>query len=154
MWGEKPGDTVQLHIRRGGADQTVSLPLEQGVDERKPLVSLFVTRDRTPEWIAWTPLGPYDASGRDAERYLGWHFNPARLGEAVRFASADAYRERLHKPGLLKPLLSHANLTDALRELDRPAAVPRATILCAIDDADPARVGEGDARQILIRDPR
>src|SRR5205814_4909516 len=50
MWGEKPGDTVQLHIRRNGADQTVSLPLEQGVDERKPLVSLYVSRDRTPEW--------------------------------------------------------------------------------------------------------
>ena len=128
--------------------------LEQGADERKPLASLLVTRDEPPGWIAWTPLGPYDASGRAAERFLGWHFNPARLGAPVRFARADAYRERLHKPGLLRPLFALANLTDALRDLDRPVALPRATIICAIDAADPVRFGVGGAGQILVRQPR
>ncbi|HEY1381231.1 MAG TPA: hypothetical protein VGF55_30810, partial [Gemmataceae bacterium] len=120
----------------------------------KPLASLFVTRGKTPEWIAWTPLGPYDAGGREVERYFGWHFNPTRPGEPVRFARADAYRERLHKPGLLKPLFAHANLTDALRELDRPVALPRATILCSVDGAGPVRFGDGGAEQLLVRQPR
>jgi WD40 repeat protein len=154
IWDEKPGDTVRLHIRRGGATQAVAVVLEQGVDEWKPLVSLFATRDKTPGWIAWTPLGPYDTSGREVERFLGWHFNPTRLGEPVHYARADAYRERLHKPGLLKPLLALSNLTDALRVLDRPVALPRATILCAIDAADPVRFGAGEADQILVRQPR
>jgi WD40 repeat protein len=152
VWEEKPGTVVQLRIRRRGAEQTVGVKLEQGADERKPLLSLFVTRGPTPEWIAWTPLGPYDSSGRDAERYLGWHFNPTRLGEPVRFARADAYRERLHKPGLLKPLLAHGNLTDALREIDVPAALPKATILCSVDAAGPPRLG-GGAEHILVRQP-
>jgi hypothetical protein len=154
MWREKPGDEIQLQIRRRGADQTVNLRLEQGVDERKPLVSLFVSQGRAPEWIAWTPLGPYDSSSRDAEGFLGWHFNPSKLGEPVRFAVAEAYRERLHKPGLLKPLLAHANLTDALRELDKPVSVPRATIFCSVDAASPVRFGGGVAEQILVRQPR
>ena len=118
----------------------MNLRLEQGVDERKPLVSLFVSQGQAPEWIAWTPLGPYDSSSRDAEGFLGWHFNPSKLGEPVRFAVAEAYWERLHKPGLLKPLLAHANLTDALRELDKPVSVPRATIFCSVDAASPGAI--------------
>jgi WD40 repeat protein len=154
VWDTKPGDTVQLHVRRGGAEQVVAVVVEQGADERKPLFSLLVTRDQAPAWIAWTPLGPYDASGRDVERYLGWHFNPAVLGEPVRFARAGVYRERLFKPGLLKPVLALANLTEALRVVDRPVALPRATIRCAIDAADPVRFGAGGADQLLVRQPR
>ena len=55
---------------------------------------------------------------------------------------------------MLKPLLALANLTDALRELDRPVSLPRATILCAIDAAEPVRFGAGGAEQILVRQPR
>src|SRR5262249_24977805 len=151
IWPEKPGDSVRMTIRRGGAEQPVDIALEQGVDERKPLVSLFLNRKSPPQWIAWTPQGPYDASGPEAERYLGWHFNPAKFGEPVRFAQIDAYRERLHKPGLLKPLLTHASLADALRELDRPVALPRATLFCEVEGAGPVRFGDGAAEQILVR---
>jgi hypothetical protein len=152
VWREKPGGTVKLDIERQGAARTVGVVLGQGVDERKPLLSLFVTRDAPPEWVAWTPLGPYDASGREAERYVGWHFNPPRLGGAVRFARADAYRERLNKPGLLKALLAHGNLADALRELDKPVSLPKPTLILALGDA--AAVPNGQAEQVLVRDPR
>ena len=154
LWNEKPGDLMPLRVRRGSGEQIVNLKLEQGIDERKPLVSLFVSRGRTPDWIAWTPVGPYDVGSRDAERFLGWHFNPSKLGEPVRFARADAYRERLHKQGLLRLLLAHASLTEALRELDRPVAIPRATIFCAVDANVPVRFGDGAAEQVLVRQPR
>src|SRR5262249_51213385 len=78
----------------------------------------------------------------------------ARPGEPVRFAGAEAYRERLHKPGLLKAVLDHANLTDALRELEKPVSLPRATILTAVDAADPVRFAAGGAEQVLGRQPR
>lgn len=151
---EKPGDTVQLRLRRAGEEKTVSLKLDQGVDERKPLATLFVTRNAAPEWIAWTPLGPYDTGGRATERFLGWHFNPAKLGEPVRFAGADAYRERMYKPGLLKSLLASANVTDAIRALERAAALPRATIFCSVEGAGPVQFGDGATDQVLVHEPR
>src|SRR5262249_31435904 len=117
VWEEKPGDALRLNVRRNGAAQAVAVTLDQGIDERKPLASVFVTGDRAAGGIAWTPRGPYDPGGGGGERSLGWPFNPPRPGEPVRFAGADAYREKLHKPGLLKALLDHANFTDALRDL-------------------------------------
>ncbi len=152
-WDKRPGETLRLNVRRNGAARVVAVTLDQGTDERKPLASVFVTGDRAPEWIAWTPLGPYDVGGHEAERYLGWHFNPARPGEPVRFAAAAAYRERMNKPGLLKAILDHANLTDALRALEKPVSLPRATILTAVDVADPVRLAVGGAEQILVRQP-
>jgi WD40 repeat protein len=154
LWAEKPGTDVQLNVRRNGQPQAVKVTLDQGIDERKPLATVFVSRDQQPQWIAWNPQGPYDVGARDAERFLGWHFNPAKSGEPVRFAKADAYRERLHKPGLLRSLLTNANLGDALRELDRPVSVPRPTIFCSIDGVDPVRFGGEATEQILIRQPK
>lgn len=154
LWAEKPGSKVQLDVRRNGQGQLAPLTLDQGIDERKPLASLFVSRDQQPRWIAWNPQGPYDVSGRDAEQFLGWHFNPTRPGDPVRFAKAEAYRERLHKPGMLRSLLANANLGDALRELDKPVAVPKPTIFCSVDGVEPVRFGGGAAEQILVRQPR
>jgi len=154
LWGGKPGGTVSLQVRRGAEGRVARVVLEQGVDDSKPLFSLFVTADRAPEWIAWTPLGPYDASSREAERYLGWHFNPKQLGGPVRFAPADAYREQQHKPGLLKPLLARGNLADALGELvEKP--IPRASILWAVESDGPEPAGGGDGESaVLVRAPR
>ena len=68
--------------RERGRRWTCRSTVGQGTDERKPLMSLFVfARGRSRprrHWIAWTMLGPYDASSRAAEDYLGWHFNPER----------------------------------------------------------------------------
>ncbi|MCI0459726.1 MAG: hypothetical protein L0Z62_22475, partial [Gemmataceae bacterium] len=76
---QPPGKTVDLRVQDGqGQGRTVTLEVGQGVDERKPLLSLFVTRGGKPEerdWLGWNPLGFYESSSPRAERYFGWHFN-------------------------------------------------------------------------------
>src|SRR5690606_24126173 len=84
-WRRNPGDSLTVRRLRGGVTAEVSLPIGQGTDERKPLFSLFVARnplegERLGDagrwgWIAFTPLGPFDSSNIDFERYLGWHIN-------------------------------------------------------------------------------
>src|SRR5439155_25034078 len=72
----KPGDRVTLRLA-GGKETT--LPLDRVIDERKPPLSLFITRDQ--DWIGWSPTGPSESSGLKAENYLGWHIgtnNPDR----------------------------------------------------------------------------
>src|SRR5262249_35475499 len=64
----KPGEEVTLNL---SGNRAVKVPLSQAIDERKPLLSLFVTRE--DDWIGWSPVGPYEASGLRAETYLGWH---------------------------------------------------------------------------------
>src|SRR5262249_33192540 len=59
----KPGESLVVRRLRGGeAPQDVALRLGQAVDERKPLLTLFVARG-APEgergWIGWNPFGPY-----------------------------------------------------------------------------------------------
>src|SRR5262249_42034720 len=54
----KPGAEVTLNLR---GNRAVKVRLSQAIDERKPLLSLFVTRDN--DWIGWSPMGPYEASG-------------------------------------------------------------------------------------------
>jgi WD40 repeat protein len=83
LWNQKPGAEVLLQIERDGARRNVAIKVTQGIDEQKPLLFLFVTAKR--EWIAWTPIGPYDASSLEAERYLGWQFNPKKFAAPVLF---------------------------------------------------------------------
>ncbi|HUG90281.1 MAG TPA: hypothetical protein VML55_05585 [Planctomycetaceae bacterium] len=101
----KPGTTVALQVARDGRPQTLEAAVGQGIDERKPLFSLFVTPDRK-SWIGWQPLGKYDAGSRAAEAYLGWHFNTGRADQPARFASAEQYREENFTPGLLRDLVA------------------------------------------------
>jgi len=152
MVGERPGTTLRLDVRRGEAMQPVRVKLGRIADERKPLATLFVTRGAAPEWIAWSPHGFFDAGNRDAERFLGWHFNPAKPGEGVRFAAAAAYRQQMHKPGLLQPLFGEADLTKALRILEPPVVVARPTLQLEMEGAGPLPVDE--AAPLLVRDPR
>jgi WD40 repeat protein len=153
LWDLRPGNKVKLRVLRDGNPQDVELDVGQGVDDRRPLLSLFVTPgpNDTWQWIAWTPIGPYDSSGRAVERYLGWHFNPRRLEEPVRFAEAGEYRKKLYKPGLLKALLVHADVHQALADVPLPP-VPRPSL-----DVQLASFGTGpldpDKGQYLVRYP-
>jgi WD40 repeat protein len=122
----KPGSTVVLRTRPPGAAAAadVKLTVDQGTDERKPLLSLFVTRGPDREWIAWTSMGPYDASSRGAEDYLGWHFNPdkpadpGKPAEPVAFVRADKYRKDYEKKGILEHVVRRANVPEALKDYE------------------------------------
>jgi WD40 repeat protein len=110
VWAIKPGSTVWLEVKRQGVAGLLRVPVEtgQGVEARNPLFSLFITDDgkADPEWVAWSPQGPYDAHGATIDEYVGWHFNPAKVGEPVKFAELKAYREKYRKPGLVGSLLT------------------------------------------------
>ncbi len=110
-----PGKRVTLRIAGKG---DVALTLGQGIDERKPLFSLFVAPDRRLkkwDWVGWSPVGPYDSSDRTVERLIGWHENKGTIERpAVRFSLAEEYRRDYFKPGILKDLLDYGNPGQAL----------------------------------------
>ncbi len=118
----KPGESIAVARQRGERPaETIQLAVTQGADERKPLVTLFVTRGQPAGWIGWSPLGPYESSGGPTEQLLGWHFNAPSLNQPVRFATADEY-QHLRREGLVEHLLSAGSLPDDKpKPLDRPA---------------------------------
>jgi hypothetical protein len=153
LWDVKPQSKVWLHIDRNGAKQTVELVLGQGVDEQKPLLSLFITGDRgqARQWIAWTPTGPYDSSGKEVERYLGWHFNPTRLEQPAKFAHADAYRARFLKPKLLKALVAYGDYHKAIEEIDKPPPIPKPDMNVEVDGLPSGLLLPDGEGHILVR---
>ncbi len=95
------------------AREDVALLLGQAIDERKPLLSLFVARQgpgKPLDWLAWNPFGPYDASGPGIASLFGWHFNALdRPEEPARFALATSY-PKFHREGLARDLIRDGRL--------------------------------------------
>ena len=153
----KPGESIALARQRAGqAAETIQLLVTQGADERKPLVTLFVTRGEPAGWIGWSPLGPYESSGGATEQLLGWHFNAPLPSEPVRFATAGEY-QHLRREGLIESLLSEGSLPDDKpKPLDRPAMSIRLkqpgkeTVL--VDEGSPLRIsGQSAELELEIR---
>jgi WD40 repeat protein len=122
----KPGHSIALARRRAPQpSDTIQLVVAQGADERKPLFTLFITRDQPANWIGWSPLGPYDSNGAAVERLLGWHFNTGLPATPARYATADQY-QHLRREGLIEQLMDSGNLPQAApRRLDRPSMTVR-----------------------------
>jgi WD40 repeat protein len=142
VWETRPGAVLRLRVKGKGV---VALTVGQGIDERKPLFSLFVTRgarraDR--DWVGWNPLGPYETSTPRADRHLGWHLNTGRAAAPtafVSFAHAAKYRTRYFRRGILK-LLVRAG--DPARVPPRPVKrlpPPKTFVLVGDVPLDPAR---------------
>lgn len=113
-----PRTKITLRVQGKG---NVAVNVGQGIDERKPLFSLFVTggpRVDQWEWIGWSPIGPYEASDRKAERYIGWHFNTGDPLAPASFALADQYRKEYYREGILRHLMARGELAPALKDLD------------------------------------
>jgi WD40 repeat protein len=154
IWPAHAGEEVLLKVRDR---PELRLRVGQAIDERKPLFSLFLIREEAEKadrwhWIGWSPLGAYDASSRDAERYLGWHFNLLRAERPTSFAPADQYRDQYARKGLLQALLEKGNLADALASLPPPNLPPlRLTILVT----DQRQVLAPDADdQVIVKNPK
>lgn len=114
-------NTVVLRV----GQRDVTLQVDQGIDERKPLFSLFITRDN--EWVGWNPMGPYDRSDATAETLIGWHTNTANAEHPTTFVTADRYRKEYYKQGLLGALIAKGELSAAL-DLLRPKNVAEVAI--------------------------
>jgi WD40 repeat protein len=112
----RPGDQVAVTVAGKGL---VKLPVDRGVDERKPLFSLFLVRAPSQlEWICWSPAGPYDCSGAAAEAHLGWHTNTGDPAAPVSYAAAREYRKDYYREGILRELVAEADLSRALKKWD------------------------------------
>lgn len=146
----KPGSNVILRRGDAGGKDDVSLVVGQGIDERKPLFSLFISRADKPtdcEWIGWSPFAPYESSSPKAEKYLGWHFNTGDAQVPVRFAGASQYRKLYHRPGILEELIKEGALK--LGAIPQPRPVIG---LWAEESELPLRAEGGAVR--LARHPR
>ena len=114
MASRTPGQSVTIRRRRDGqAAQDVALVLGQAIDERKPLLTLFLAREgpeKPFEWLGWSPFGPYDSSGPGIASLFGWHFNaPDRPEAPARFALAEGY-PMFRREGLLRDLIREGRL--------------------------------------------
>ncbi len=112
----KPGTQVTLRV----GDKTLTLPVSRGIEERKPLFSLFLPR--SGGWVGWSPLGFYDASGPEAEKLLGWHTNTGQAVAPVTFARLEMYRKDFYREGVLADLAAGKPLVQARVQPPDPIA--------------------------------
>lgn len=119
-----PGGTLPVRVR--GKNAAVVLPVTRGVDERKPLFTLWVGPPAAGgrDWVGWSPAGPYDASGSAAEAAIGWLTNTGDPKAPVTFAGADEYRDTYYRKGLLGALAERAELAAALDRVEELLAPP------------------------------
>ncbi|HMF11549.1 MAG TPA: WD40 repeat domain-containing protein, partial [Gemmataceae bacterium] len=152
FWNAMPGEFVRVRRRTAsGAEDEVAIPVAQGIDERKPLFSLFIARGASGPsrgWIGWSPLGPYQSSQPDIERHLGWHFNTGRPDAPVAFAGAAQYRDKYFRPGLIDSLIKTGQPPEGKRA-DLP--LPRPILDLVVDGSE--LVPGGTAEDVLLRKP-
>jgi WD40 repeat protein len=113
LWMLPPGQNGKLRIERGGVESDVDVMIRQGTDVRKALFTLFFPKaagGNLGDWIGWNAIGPYDASRREVEQYLGWHFNTGKADQPTSFAFIDQYRKEYFRPGLLKEMIELGDL--------------------------------------------
>lgn len=155
LWNVEPGKKVSLQVVRDGKKlPPVALEVGQGVDDRKPLLSLFIIQAAGgPEWIAWTPQGPYDFQGRTIDQHLGWHFNPGRLEGAAKFEplSNPVYQKQFHRPTLLGPLVAHADLQAALDATKKPIPRPEIRLALFPDEKEAAPITADERGHLPLR---
>ena len=144
----EPRSEIALRIERDGKATTSQLTVTQGVDDRKPLLSLYFSGARdisNVNWIGWSPLGLFESSGRRIEQQLGWHFNTGRGDVPVSFAAADQYREQFYTRNLMAELIQQRGPV-----LPRPKPAPTLEMsfwlrdaageLIAVEDGTPVQV--------------
>jgi WD40 repeat protein len=138
----KPGERVTLRPAKG---KDLTLTLDPGIDERKPLLSLFVTRDQ--DWIGWSPIGAYESSGPKAESYIGWHIGTDKPERPITFALAKEYHKEYHKDGALRELMRTGKVAPP-----KPPAPPkpRMTLWIGEPKAGPAE-RDAQGRYVLPR---
>lgn len=85
-------------------------------DRMEELLAVFVTNEVSPRWVAFTPDGYY-AAGAGAEDLIGWHLDRGP-GRSADFFPASAFRDRFHRPDVVKRVLAVLDEMEALRQAD------------------------------------
>jgi WD40 repeat protein len=144
----RPADHAVLRIGR----QDVSLRVDQGTDEAKPLFSVFVSaggklQDRT--WVGWSPEGPYDTANLEkGERLIGWHSNTGKASAPTAFAEAGKYHNEFYRDRILQHLLERGNLPGALEEWKKAAGL-RPRVELWLEGLDPFAPRDAGGRPLV-----
>lgn len=150
FWAARPGDKLTIRVVDGKQKKDIALTVDQGVDQRTALFSLFFTRPDARdnrEWLGWNAVGPFDSSGPAAERYVGWHFNTGQAKEPTKFAFIQQYRDEFYKKDILQHLIAEGSLPKALdkQKLPAPPRQPPAF-------GEPTGAMKGSNGDLLIRE--
>ncbi len=132
LLGIQPGEMIRLRVRNGQQVRIVPRKVDQAIDERKPLFTLFFPRPRPKQeqpWIGWSPVGPYDASDLIAEGYAGWHFNTGLANEPTNFAVTSLYHPIFYAKGVLGRGIKEGRIPPKRRE-----PLPRPTVGLWLED--------------------
>jgi hypothetical protein len=78
----------------------VTFNVDRAIDERKPLLSLFVAEIAVERGVAWDALGKYTERG--SEQHIGWHFNWGDPQQPVKYASVAEYRVQNLDPDVIR----------------------------------------------------
>jgi len=155
-----PGKPVKLCFKGG---KKVEVIAGQCIGQQIPLFSLFLTQAKpgvSPQWIGWSPVGPYDFSDRAAEQMLGWHQNTGDAKKPATFAAANEYRDVYYRPDILRYLIARGNTGAALEDWkkDHPEKVrePKMSLwirelgpAAAVDDRGRARIEQPQVTLVL-----
>lgn len=104
-----PDGVPRLLVERDAKKWHVSVRLEQGTDERKPLFSFITLPNENAnalDWLVWTPSGPFQSSGHPIEQRAGWHFNPDGENDNAKFAPLAQYRDDFYGQDLVDALVA------------------------------------------------
>lgn len=135
------GSKLTMTIRRNEGLIQLPVTLEQAADATTPIMSVAIFRlpqplraqlgvqASLPSWLAWTPAGAFESSDRFVERLAGWHFNPAEMKGAVRFASLAEYRDDFFGQGLIPRVLQSGHVPNVW-----PPAQPLSIKTTLLDD--------------------
>ncbi len=99
------GKKVKVQIQRNNQEVTTNeIVVQQAIDERKPLFTLFFQRNinNAWSWIGWHPTGPFDSSDVQIEELVGWHYDSGKPNDPPRFAVMNDYKKDKFGTGLLK----------------------------------------------------
>ncbi|WP_238537842.1 caspase family protein [Zavarzinella formosa] len=113
-----PADTrVKLWCYQAGTGkrQMIALTRKMVAGEKpqiEPHMGLFFAGS---EWVAWTSNGYYNSSA-SGDRLMGWQADRV-LYELGTFLPAEAFRQSLHQPEVLKKLVTTRSVQDALKQV-------------------------------------
>ncbi len=152
---QHPGEALTLGVNTTDGPRALDVVLGQAIDDRKPLFSIYLLppspgSSRAGEgwsWIGWSPLGPFDASGPEAERHLGWHFNSPSPEQLTQFADVAEYRDAFYTPELLRHLITFGSLP-----APQALAPPRLSLL--ITNAEGKVIDADLSEEVRVRDGR
>ncbi|HVK12978.1 MAG TPA: hypothetical protein VM597_29765 [Gemmataceae bacterium] len=134
----------RVSVRVKGKPQPVMLPVGRGVEQRGPLFALWLApaaKDGNPDWIGWSPTGPYDASSPAAEARIGWLTATGDPAAPTAFAGADQYRKTYYRKDILRFLAETGVLAAAIDAHTDAYPPPPPRLLAQVVGAVPAPGG-------------